>query len=103
LFAAVNGAIEGQGKITLSSGAEGPWAWVRVEDTGEGMMPAVMKRIFEPFFTTKPVGKGTGLGLSLAYDMVKKHGGRIDVTSEPGQGTCFQVWLPVAGPENPTG
>ncbi len=94
-------AIEGQGKITLSSGVEGLWAWVSVEDTGNGMTPAVMKRIFEPFFTTKPVGKGTGLGLSLAYDMVKKHGGRIDVTSEPGQGTCFQVWLPVAGPETP--
>lgn len=95
-------AIEGLGKITLSSGAEGPWAWVGVEDTGKGMTQAVMKHIFEPFFTTKPVGKGTGLGLSMAYDLVKKHGGRIDVTSEPDQGSYFKVWLPVAGPENPT-
>lgn len=94
-------AFEDRGKITLSSGAEGPWAWVSVEDTGKGMTPEVMKRIFEPFFTTKPVGKGTGLGLSLAYDIVKKHGGRIDVSSQPGQGTSFKVWLPVAGPENP--
>jgi signal transduction histidine kinase len=93
-------AIEDRGTITLSSGADGPWAWVSVEDTGKGMTSDVMKRIFEPFFTTKPVGKGTGLGLSLAYDMVKKHGGRIDVSSQPGQGTCFKIWLPIAGPEN---
>jgi PAS domain S-box-containing protein len=95
-------AIEGRGDITLSSGVEGPWVWVSVEDTGKGMTPEVLKRIFEPFFTTKPVGKGTGLGLSLAYDIVKNHGGRIDVASEPGRGTRFQVWLPVAGPENTT-
>jgi PAS domain S-box-containing protein len=94
-------AIEDRGKITLSSGAQGPWAWVSIEDTGKGMTPEVMKRIFEPFFTTKPVGKGTGLGLSLSYDMVKKHGGHIDVSSQPGLGTCIKVWLPVAGPENP--
>jgi signal transduction histidine kinase len=95
-------AIEGRGTITITSGAEGAWAWVRIADTGKGMEPEVLKRIFEPFFTTKPVGKGTGLGLSLAYDIVKKHGGRIDVSSEPGRGTCFQVWLPAAGPENST-
>lgn len=95
-------AIEVWGKITLSSGTEGPWVWVSVEDTGRGMTPEVMKRIFEPFFTTKPVGKGTGLGLSLAYGVVKEHGGHIDVSSQPGQGTCFKVCLPAAGPENPT-
>jgi signal transduction histidine kinase len=94
-------AIEERGTITLASGADGPWVWVSVEDTGKGMAPEVLKRIFEPFFTTKPVGKGTGLGLSLAYDIVKNHGGRIEVQSEPGRGTRFQVWLPVAGPENP--
>ena len=62
------------------------------------MTADVQKRVFEPFFTTKPVGKGTGLGLSLAYDIVvKKHGGRIDLASEPGKGTTFRVWLPIAG------
>jgi signal transduction histidine kinase len=55
----------------------------------------VQKRIFEPFFTTRPVGSGTGLGLSLAYSIAQKHGGAIDVTSEPGRGSRFRVWLPV--------
>jgi signal transduction histidine kinase len=71
---------------------------VEIQDTGKGMAPDVTRRIFEPFFTTKPVGKGTGLGLSLSYDIVvKRHGGRIDVASHPGQGSSFRVWLPIAG------
>ncbi|MDD2810050.1 GAF domain-containing protein [Rhodoferax sp.] len=96
-------AIETQGQITLRSGAADGWVWLAVQDTGKGMSPEVQARIFEPFFTTKPVGKGTGLGLSLSYDIVKKHGGRIDVTSSPGQGACFTVWLPVAGPADASG
>jgi signal transduction histidine kinase len=57
------------------------------------------KRIFDPFFTTKPVGKGTGLGLSLSYNIVTKHGGRIEVASELGKGTRFTVHLPVNPPQ----
>jgi two-component system NtrC family sensor kinase len=91
-------AIEEHGTITVRSGFDADWAWMEVADTGRGMTPEVQRRIFEPFYTTKPVGKGTGLGLSLSYDIVvKKHGGRFDVTSTPGIGTTFRVWLPVAG------
>lgn len=88
-------AIEARGTITLRTGVEGEGVFVEIADTGKGMPPDVQKRIFEPFFTTKPVGKGTGLGLSLSYGIVKKHQGRIDVTSAPGRGTTFRVWVPV--------
>jgi two-component system NtrC family sensor kinase len=87
-------SIENQGRITLSSGVEADRVWISIEDTGAGIAPEHLHRIFEPFFTTKPVGKGTGLGLSITYDIVKQHGGEITVTSEPGIGTRFCVWLP---------
>ena len=83
------------GKIVLRSGQEGDLVWVEVEDSGQGMSEETQKRIFEPFYTTKPVGKGTGLGLSVSYNIAKKHGGSIDVTSTPGQGARFRLWLPV--------
>jgi PAS domain S-box-containing protein len=88
-------AIAERGTITLRSGQEGDWVWVAVSDTGSGVKPEHLNRLFDPFFTTKPVGKGTGLGLSLAYGIIGKHHGRIEVTSELGQGTTFTVWLPV--------
>jgi two-component system, NtrC family, sensor kinase len=91
-------AIETRGVITLRTGCAGDQVWIEVADTGKGMPPAVMQHIFEPFFTTKAVGKGTGLGLSLAYDIVKKHGGEIEVSSEPGVGSTFRVTLPLRPP-----
>ena len=84
-----------RGTITIRTGTEGDQVCVEVSDDGCGIPPENLSRIFDPFFTTKPVGKGTGLGLSLSYGIVKKHGGRIDVRSEPGQGTTFRVLLPV--------
>jgi two-component system, NtrC family, sensor kinase len=92
-------AMDRFGVLTLASGVEDGWAWVSVSDDGRGMSAEVIRRIFEPFYTTKPVGQGTGLGLSLSFSIVKKHGGHIDVVSTPGQGSCFTVWVPVAGPE----
>lgn len=90
-------AIETQGTIIIRSGHDQAMAWFEVEDSGCGMTEQVQKRIFEPFFTTKPVGKGTGLGLSVSYGIISKHGGHIDVTSMPGVGTRFRVWLPIEG------
>ena len=93
-------AIETRGRITIRSGVDHGHIWFELADTGKGMTPEIRKRIFEPFFTTKPVGKGTGLGLSISYDIiVKKHRGRFDVTSTPGEGTTFKLWLPIKGPE----
>ncbi|MGE5490417.1 MAG: ATP-binding protein [Actinomycetota bacterium] len=94
-------AIPERGTITIRTGGEGEWVWVEIADTGKGISPEVLNRIFEPFFTTKPVGVGTGLGLSVSYGIIKKHGGRIDVQSEVGQGTAFRVWLPVSHQEAP--
>lgn len=65
-----------------------------VEDTGEGIPANQLSNIFDPFFTTKKEGEGTGLGLSVSYSIIKKHGGRIEVKSTPGQGTCFSIYLP---------
>jgi len=91
-------AITDRGTITIACGTRDEEVWIDIEDTGCGMAPDVARRIFDPFFTTKPVGQGTGLGLSVSYSIVKRHGGRIEVDSTPGQGTRFRVWMPIAQP-----
>lgn len=73
----------------------GRYAVLRVSDTGVGIPPEHLDRIFEPFFTTKEPGKGTGLGLSTVFGVAKQHGGTVTVTSTPGQGATFEVWLPL--------
>lgn len=73
---------------------DGDYITLRIIDTGVGISPDNLPHIFEPFFTTKPQGKGTGLGLAQAYGIVKQHGGYIDVSSVPGRGTEFVIYLP---------
>ncbi|MDX1377510.1 MAG: GAF domain-containing protein [Anaerolineales bacterium] len=71
-----------------------PGISVSFQDTGVGIPPEDQTRIFEPFFTTKADHGGTGLGLSVTYGIVSEHGGEIEMTSEPGKGSTFKVWLP---------
>ena len=97
-------AIESEGDIWISlrelkkSKGQPPRAQVTIRDSGKGMPSNVVEQIFDPFFTTKTVGQGTGLGMSISYGIVKKHGGDIQVSSEPGKGTEFIVTIPIAGP-----
>ncbi len=88
-------AIEENGKIDIRSWTEGPYLFVSIKDNGIGMDEETLQRIFDPFFTSKEVGKGTGLGLSISYGIIKEHKGEIIVSSTLGQGTEFQLKLPV--------
>jgi PAS domain S-box-containing protein len=72
----------------------GPYLKLTITDSGHGIPPEILKKIFDPFFTTKSRGEGTGMGLSVVHGIVKNHGGAIDVSSEPGQGTAVCVFFP---------
>ncbi len=83
------------GRIEVTTSATGTDAVITISDTGCGMDAHTKERVFDQFFTTKEVGRGTGQGLTLAWDMVKAHGGRIDVQSTVGEGSTFVVTLPI--------
>ncbi len=85
-------AISGSGRVRVELEPQGEFARVKVSDTGRGIAPEHLPHVFRPFFTTK--GHGTGLGLSLARRIVEVHGGHIEVSSTPGQGTRFTISLP---------
>jgi signal transduction histidine kinase len=68
---------------------------IKVKDNGNGIPPKVLDKIFQPFFTTKPTGQGTGLGLSLSYDIVKAHGGELKVETKEGEGSVFNIQIPI--------
>ncbi len=87
-------AVPTSGQVVVSAAREGDWVVVRVIDNGPGMTPEIRSRIFDPFFTTKPMGEGTGLGLDISRRIVTRHGGQIEVESEPGR-TEFRVTLPM--------
>ncbi|MCI0394073.1 MAG: ATP-binding protein [Chloroflexi bacterium] len=87
-------AMPGGGRLAIRTGHQ-PAAgqvWLAISDTGPGIAGAHLAHIYEPFFTTKDAG--TGLGLAIAYDIVHRHQGRIEVDSNPDQGTTFTIWIP---------
>jgi PAS domain S-box-containing protein len=90
------------GVIETETALEGDHVVIRVRDNGPGIAPEIQQRIFDPFFTTRPPDGGTGLGLSIAFDIVREHGGTLELSSKPGFGACFTVRLAAAPGEAPS-
>lgn len=91
-------AIKEQGTITITTRPikdDKPYVEISIADTGMGILPENLNCVFEPFFTTKDIGNGMGLGLSTSYDIVKSHGGTLNVESRPGRGSVFTIKIPV--------
>jgi signal transduction histidine kinase len=80
--------------VSVSTKKLGDKVLIAVKDNGNGIPQKLLDKIFQPFFTTKPTGQGTGLGLSLSYDIVKAHGGEINVNTKENEGTAFTIILP---------
>jgi two-component system NtrC family sensor kinase len=95
LIANAMDAIDGDGKIVISTRQTARDFLISVRDSGAGIPEEIRSKIFDPFFTTKPIGQGTGLGLAISYGIIQDHGGSIEVESEPGVGTEFIVKIPL--------
>lgn len=95
LFMNAAQAIKTRGEISVRTWSDGADVFVLISDNGCGIHPEHLNHIFDPFFTTKKGGEGTGLGLSVSYDIIRKHGGEIVVSSEVGRGTTFNIRIPV--------
>jgi signal transduction histidine kinase len=93
-------AMEGKGKLILSSQQDKGFIVVQIQDTGPGIPPEYIAKVFDPFFTTKDQGEGTGLGLNIVHRVVEQYGGNIKIESEPGEGTTFVISFPINGKEN---
>ena len=92
-------ALEGRGGtifLTTRLDSARGCAALTCKNTGSAIPHEIVKDLFKPFFTTKPVGQGTGLGLYVSHEIIKKHGGRITVRSEPGMGSAFTIEIPVS-------
>jgi len=88
-------------RITITTQQKPNAIVIQIADNGTGMNDTVKSKLFDPFFTTKPVGKGTGMGLSVSYQIVvEKHGGKLECSSELGQGSEFRIELPIAPTTN---
>ena len=96
-------ALGAGGTIRVSTVADPgrPEVQFVIADDGPGIPEAIRGKVFDPFFTTKPPGVGTGLGLWISYNIVREHGGRIELESEVGRGTTFTVTLPTHLPSDP--
>ncbi len=94
-------AMEGNGKLTISTIFDKKQIKIKIADSGPGIPPEVMGKLFSPFFTTKE--KGTGLGLAISYGIIERHQGKIDVETDLGKGSTFVITLPVSVSEEPAG
>ena len=89
--------VTDKGKIIISTREDNSNIIITIEDNGGGIPAEIQDKIYNPFFTTKEVGKGTGQGLAIAHNIiVTNHGGKISVESIPGEGTKFQITMPLA-------
>jgi two-component system NtrC family sensor kinase len=87
-------AMPDGGRLTLRTATDDSQVRIELQDTGCGISPENMRKLFTPFFTTKGKGKGVGLGLAVAYGIIQRHQGRIEVQSKEGKGTTFTIYLP---------